>query len=385
MSKVIIHECSSYHLPELTAKINAGIQNLGGWEKFVRPGMNVLLKVNLIGPKTSESAAVTHAEFVRAITRILKDRGCNVWIGDSAGGSIAGIAPTARALEVSGLQKVAVEEAAELKNFDREGVIAVLSTVDPLQRMYLAKPLFEADLVINLPKLKTHMSSIYTGAYKNLYGCIPGLRKAEYHKIAPTPQALGEVLLDIHRSVKAGLHIMDAVTAMDGTGPTSGKVYPAKKILISTDPLALDTVATAMIGLKITELPIFDAARSQNTGCSDLSNIEIGGDYTAIPMLHGFKTPRQSNSGTNRSRMLTCIINFFKTRPQININICKKCNVCVESCPVQAIDRETKKIDYPKCIECLCCHELCMYQAVDLKNDHSLAALITALFKIGSR
>lgn len=384
MNKVIIHECPSYDLPELTAKINAGIEALGGWEKFIHPGMKVLLKVNLIGPKSSGTAAVTHAEFVRAITRILKAQGCHVWIGDSSGGAIAGIAPTARAFEVSGLQKVADEEAAVLKNFDREGVVAVPSKTVPGQSMYLAKPLFEADLVINLPKFKTHMSAIYTGAYKNLFGCIPGLRKAEYHKIAPTPHALSEILMDIHRGTKIGLHIMDAITAMDGTGPTSGHIYPAHKILFSTDPLALDTVATAMIGLKIAELSIFDAARSQNLGCSVLTDIEIGGDYNVIPVLHGFQTPRQNRSGTNRSKMLTHIINFLKTRPQINLKVCKQCNVCVESCPVQAIDRETKKIDYPKCIECLCCHELCMAQAVDLKNDHRLAGLLMALFKMDS-
>jgi uncharacterized protein (DUF362 family)/Pyruvate/2-oxoacid:ferredoxin oxidoreductase delta subunit len=382
MSKVIIQECPSYELTELTAKINAGLNELGGWDRFIRPGMKVLLKVNLIGPKASETAAVTHAELVRALARILKARGCTVWIGDSAGGAIAGIAPTAKAFEVSGLKKVADEEGVALKNFDREGVFAVSPRRDPNQKMYLAKPLFDADLVLNLPKLKTHSGCSYTGAIKNLFGCIPGLRKAEYHKLAPSTRQLGEVLANIHQCSKVDLHIMDAVTAMDGRGPTSGTVYHAGKILISADPLALDTVAAKMIGLDITKIPFFDAARARNLGCFELAKIEIAGDYQSIPVLHGFKLPRPVDTGNRSSKILGKIIDFFKTRPIVNVSLCKQCNVCVNSCPVQVIDRETKKIDYSKCIECLCCHELCMYHAIILKNDNRIAAILTGLFRL---
>lgn len=96
MSKVIIQECKHYDLEIMIAKINAAIDLLGGWDQFVKPQDRVLLKVNLIGPKTSETAAVTHSEFVRAVVRILKGLNCEVWIGDSSGGAIAGIAPTAQ-------------------------------------------------------------------------------------------------------------------------------------------------------------------------------------------------------------------------------------------------------------------------------------------------
>ena len=107
MSKVIIQECKSYDLDSLIEKLNSGMGKIGGWDKFVKPNDKVLLKPNLIGAKPSESAAVTHSEFVRAVTRILKQRGCTVWIGDSAGGALAGIAPTVRALQVAGYERVA--------------------------------------------------------------------------------------------------------------------------------------------------------------------------------------------------------------------------------------------------------------------------------------
>lgn len=381
MTRVIISECRQYNLELLEEKLNAGIALLGGWDRFVSAGMKVLLKVNLIGPKSPETAAITHPEFVRALTRILKGRGCEVWIGDSSGGAIAGIAPTARSFVASGLEQLAREEGAEIKNFDREGAAAVIPASGLGEEMYLAKPMFAADFVINLPKLKTHSATIYTGAVKNLFGCIPGLRKAEYHRLAPDPRDFGQVLADIHQAVKVGLHIMDGVTAMEGEGPTAGSVYPAGKLLFSTDPLALDTVAAAMLGLGIEDIPILKTARARNLGESNLAEIEIAGDYTSPPGLRGFKLPKRLRYVKPRNyKVVIRVIDLLKARPRVNLKSCKHCNMCVESCPVQAIDRETKKINYNICIECMCCHELCEHKAVELRKDNPLLDVLSRAF-----
>ncbi len=231
MSKVIIKECESYDLKTMLQKIDDGIGKMGGWGKYVKPKDKVLLKVNLIGPKTSATAAITHCDFVRAMTILLREHGCTVWIGDSSGGAIAGIAPTARSMKVAGYAKVARDEGAIIKNFDREGVVGTTRESKPEQSMYLAKPIFDADVVINLPKLKTHTAGIFTGAVKNVFGCIPGLRKAEYHRMAPDPENFGEIIADIHQAGRFHLHIMDGITAMQGEGPTAGDVYKANKII----------------------------------------------------------------------------------------------------------------------------------------------------------
>lgn len=381
MSKVVIKECKDYNLENIIEKLNSGIELIGGWESFVSPGMKVLLKVNLIGPKTPDSAAVTHSEFVRALTKILKEKGCTVWIGDSAGGAIGGIAPTKHSFIVSGLEKVAIDEGAEIKNFDKEGVVEV--KLQNGKSMHIAKPMFDADLVINLPKLKTHMSAVYTGAVKNVFGCIPGLKKAEYHKIAPSPKEFAKVIADINSSIKIGLHIMDGIIAMDGEGPTAGGVYQAHKMLISKDPVALDIVASKMIGLDIEDVPILLAARDRELGEGNLKNIELVGDYKEIPILKGYKLPnRLKKVSNNNYKLLSKLIDFLKVRPRVNQKVCKKCNMCVESCPVGAIDKETKYIDYTKCIECMCCHELCMHKAIELKQDNPLAG---AIMKIAGR
>ena len=381
MSKVVIKECANYEMENLMEKINSGMDLLGGWEAFVKPGMKVLLKVNLIGPKPPASAAVTHCEFVRAIARILHHRGCTVWIGDSAGGAIGGFSPTMQSLEIAGLNQVAAEEHAQIKNFDKEGAVDTGRSCHCLDKLYLAKPLFEADLIINLPKFKTHSFGIYTGAVKNVFGCIAGLRKAKYHKAAPDPRAFGEILADIHEAVQIGLHIMDGVTAMEGEGPTAGGVYPAHKILLSTDPLALDAVAVNMMGLRIEDIPILQAAVERKLGESAAEKIEVCGDYAVPPLLPDFQLPKRFVSIKQRNyKFIVKFIDLLKTRPKINLKKCRHCNTCVDSCPVHAIDKETKNIDESVCIECMCCHELCPYAAVELKRVNAVARLLAKIY-----
>lgn len=382
MVQVVIKDCDTYQMDCLLKRIEDGIELLGGWEKFVSPGMKVLLKVNLIGPKKPDTAAITHPEFVRALARILIKRGCTVWIGDSSGGAIAGMALTAQAFVTSGLKKVADEEGAVIKNFDKEGAIQVIPGSGYVERMYLARPLFDADFIINLPKLKTHSAGIYTGAVKNLFGCIPGLVKAEYHRLAPNPEDLGVIIADIHQATRVGLHIMDGITAMQGEGPTAGQVYRAGKILFSCDPLALDTVATAMIGMDVEDVPILISARERQLGESALDKIRLVGDYSSPPRLRKFRYPKRfRTSRPGNHALLVKLIDFLKARPRVNPKLCKGCNICVESCPVQAIDPETKIINYSTCIECMCCHELCLHKAVELRRNHRLADILIRLYQ----
>ena len=382
MTKVIVQECESYEVNQIMNQINGGIEALGGWSQFVKPLDRVLLKVNLIGPKPPESAAITHFDFVRAIVRILRVQECEVWIGDSSGGAIAGIAPTAQAFQVSGLEQMAKEEGALIKNFDKEGAVEVPRTSKSGETMFLAKPLFDADVVINLPKFKTHSMGIYTGAVKNVFGCLPGLRKAKYHRDAPAPEAFGAILADIHQALPISLHIMDGIVAMQGEGPTAGDPYPAKKILISRDPMALDTVAMSMIGLHPEEVPILSEAIAQEIGASVLEEIEIVAKPESLLQLENFQLPKRYQSTKKQSySSLIRVIDFLKTRPEVNRKKCVNCNMCVESCPVEAIDRETKRIDYEICIECLCCHELCHYEAVELKRKNLMARVMMKFYR----
>ena len=368
-TRVALMDCEAYDTALLMNKINKAVALLGGFSQWIHPGMNVLLKVNLIGPMPPESAAVTHAEFVRAVVRLLQPLGCTVWIGDSSGGAIGGKAQTGRSFAVSGLEAVAQEEGAVIKNFDREGLVEVQTGSGV---MHLAKPVFDADFVINLPKLKSHLLATYTGAVKNLYGCVPGQMKATYHKQAQSAREFGEVICAINKHVSPGLHILDGVVAMDGQGPTSGKPYAAGKILAAADPLALDAVAVRMLGRDIRELPLYAASVREHIGVSDLGRIEVFGDYDTPPRLLGFKLPRVMGAEKAPGNIFGRMIDLMRTRPVVDEAVCKRCNVCVESCPVEAIDKATKRIDYEACIGCMCCHEMCTYHAVKLVRANPL-------------
>lgn len=376
--KVAVMECSSYDLDGLMQVIDSGVELAGGWERYVQPGSKVLLKVNMIGPEKPETAVTTHPEMLRAVIRLLKRLGCTVWVGDSSGGAMEGKAVTKESFRVTGFEAVAAQEGAEFKNFDAEGVIRV-HVKRTGQTIYVAKPMFEADMVINLPKLKTHTGQVYTCALKNMFGCIPGMKKAEYHKNHPRSADFAEAIVDIDESVNVGLTIVDAVMSMEGDGPTGGTPCRTNKIIIGGDMTAVDMAGAAMIGLESDEVPIIKAAAARNIGCTSIDDIEIVGDWTEIPVYVGFKLPKTMNrlaAGPAAGIALPAAVDFMKVRPVVNESKCKGCNMCVESCPVKAIDRTTKRVNYSICIECMCCHELCLHHAVELKRQNALARML---------
>ncbi|HZW83953.1 MAG TPA: DUF362 domain-containing protein, partial [Candidatus Deferrimicrobium sp.] len=127
MTKVAILQCSHYDQQQIRSALDRGITPLGGWNRYIKPGQKVLLKVNLIGPCPPSQAATTHPEVVRALIRICREHGCEVWVGDSAGGAIAGMAPTAKGMKVAGFEAVAQEEGAKIINFDKAGAVEIAS------------------------------------------------------------------------------------------------------------------------------------------------------------------------------------------------------------------------------------------------------------------
>ena len=366
--KVSIINCGQYDETLVRQAVTRAVDSLGGWSAFVQPGDLVLLKPNMIGPRSPEQAATTHPVVVKAIVQILQELGCTVWIGDSAGGAIGGLAPTAQAFTACGYTQVAAETGALLKNFDAAGTFPVTSKVITFRKGYhLAAPPFEADVVINLPKLKTHSAALYTGALKNLFGLVPGLFKAEFHRQAPTNEEFAKVIADINLNTPVQLTIMDAIVGMEGAGPTAGTPREVGLVLASTDRVALDVIAARLIGLDPQAVPIINIAGQQGLGELAAEKITIVGDYQEQPRLDGYRLPPGRNYNPRLAKFfLNVVVRMLKRRPEVDQASCRRCNICVENCPVQAIDPETRKIDYGTCIECLCCHELCPHSSVAL-------------------
>ncbi|NOY77369.1 MAG: DUF362 domain-containing protein [Calditrichaeota bacterium] len=357
---VAVHSCSSYSLPEVENAIRKVLSEMGGIEAFVRPGDRVLLKPNLLAAHPPEKAVTTHPAVVEAVARLVQEAGGQVWIGDSPSGSIRGIK---RFWKVSGFLEVAERVGAELVSFET-GALSL--KVKNGRRYFLSKWVEDADVVINLPKFKTHNLMLFTGAVKNMYGTLPGLQKGDFHRLAPHPADFAKILLDVYELTRPTLSIMDGIIGMEGNGPAAGQSRKVGLIFASTDAVALDVVASFLMGYSPESLPTVREARERGTGATGWKAIE-----TSVPDLESlripdFKLPSNWKIRVIPKPILKALGRVLWTRPAADPKKCIGCSICVENCPVDAMRLVNKipVIDYKKCINCLCCDEICPENAM---------------------
>lgn len=378
--KVSLVRCASYNQEAVNSSVEQALAMIGGIGRFVKPGQKVLLKVNALTPKPPEAAVTTHPAIIKAVVGQVKKAGGIPLVGDSSGGMIAGQAPTKQTFHVSGIARAAEEAGAELINFDVSGVEPINAT-GPIRILHLAKPVLEADVVISLPKLKTHSAAVFTGAVKNMYGCIPGFRKAEYHRMVPKLKDFSELLVDIFAAARPVLVIMDAIVGMEGNGPSAGKPREVGLVVASEDSVAVDAVASSIIGLNPFDVHSTRIAHKRGLGVGELSGIEIQGLNLAEVKIHDFDLPSNAMLETAPGFIISGVLSLLKARPEINSSTCAGCRFCVESCPVEAMDMKGKvpSIDYKKCISCLCCQELCPQKAVEMKQLNPLGRALSGV------
>ena len=190
-TKVSFVKCETYTREEVFLAVKRAVDLCGGMGSFVKPGERILLKPNLLSAKEPERHITTHPEVVRALIRLVREAGATPLLGDSPGGAIKGVA---RVWEKTGMKKLADEERVELVNFETIGSVEKEISHPRIRSIHVSKAVLNCDGIINIPKLKTHALMVFTGCVKNLYGIIPGLRKAEYHKLAPFPDEFGHLL-----------------------------------------------------------------------------------------------------------------------------------------------------------------------------------------------
>jgi uncharacterized protein (DUF362 family)/Pyruvate/2-oxoacid:ferredoxin oxidoreductase delta subunit len=354
---VAIIRCDTYDLDIVRSAITALLAPLGGIGRFVRPGMRVLLKPNLLSAADLEKAVTTHPAVVQAVAELAQGAGGIALIGDSPGGPVENAAQVWR---VSGMADVAAQTGATLVPFSKVAWKR-LNGADYL----LAHPVFDADLIINLPKLKTHTLALYTGAVKNLFGAIPGSRKRELHLRAPGIQDFSRVLVDVLELVRPGLTILDGVIGQEGDGPgTGGTPRRYGCLAASADPVALDTVITAAMGFRPGEVLHLAEAGGRGLGNAEMGTIQIEGDRQALdfgrvrlPGSHWyFRAPAWVSAPLYRSARL---------RPQLTPALCASCGRCAEACPREAIVLDgLPRFDLERCVGCLCCAEICPQGAI---------------------
>jgi len=347
-------KCTNYEQKKVDNAVRKAINLLGF--KF-KKGMKVLIKPNVVGsfPKT-QLATTTNPALVEAVCKILKKYNCKIFIGDSPFMDPEG------SFKASGIDKVA-KKYGELAIFEQMKLFKIRDRKAKfLKDFNMAKIIRDADLIINMPKLKTHMLTKYTGAIKNLYGCIPGGLKQKLHLRAKKDKDFSNLLSDIYQNVKPELTIMDAVVGMEGNGPSAGKAIKVGLILASKNGVALDIAASKMIGIKPeTMLTIKEAVKRKLYSGWKFNVVGIG-------KLPKFKFRLPTSKAKSGAKKL--VSNLFKEKPiVVNEKKCIKCGLCASRCPAKAITLKPYPIiDKKKCIRCYCCIEICPQHVLYLKE-----------------
>lgn len=363
-AKVAIIRAHEYDRAQIRSALEQGLALIGGWNHLIKPGDDVFVKVNhLPPPSPPERAIVTHPVFVEAVLDLLKETGAAITVGDDIRAS------DEDGFRTSGYRAMCERAGVELVNLKQSGFVKVRCNGHRLETIYLAKAVADADVVINLPKLKTHSLTLLTGGVKNLYGTIPSGLRTRFHGDHPRLEDFCQVLVDIFATAKPMLTIMDGIVAMEGEGPAGGKPRNLGLILASQDAVALDAAAGRIIGLDPTEVLTTRIAHERGLGVGDLRNIEVVGERIESVSLPDFSLPA-SAAGRFVQQLPRSLSQFFvrllTIRPRVVTQNCVGCAACQNACPVGAIAvRKGKaKIDRSICIQCMCCHEVCRYNAI---------------------
>lgn len=366
-AKVAIVGCSSYDYEAVERAVERGINLLGGVEKFASKGEKILFKPNVLWPTDPAKCVITHPAVMKAAATIFSRTGAVLQYGDSP----AAIHKTFPTMKKSGYVDALSEIPIELVSFENGKNVSFADGICA-KVLNIANAILEADGVINLPKLKTHGLTRLTGAVKNLYGCIPGFTKGEYHARHPDVYDFSNLLVDIARYVKPRLHIMDAIEAMEGNGPQSGTPKKLGVLLFSEDPVALDTVACMIIDLPKEFVPTIAAGVKAGLGKDYIEEIEMVGDDINSFIDKKFKVVKQPPVKIPSNPILRNIKRFFIPRPVIIKTRCISCGRCVDACPLNPKAIEKKKrfpvYNYQRCIRCYCCQEVCPAKAIEIKN-----------------
>ncbi|MFH1683398.1 MAG: DUF362 domain-containing protein [Candidatus Margulisiibacteriota bacterium] len=395
-SKVSIAICPDYEQSKVDKAVRQSLALLGGLSLIIKPGQKVLLKVNALMDSEPELAVTTHPAIVSAVIKEVHKLGAKAYVGDSPGNVAANIEKT---MEKTGFLKAVQEAGAEILNFQKAKIADVPSPSNNkrINILKIAQAVLDADVIINLPKLKTHGWTLYTGAIKNMFGSVPGFFKSKYHIFAPQPHEFSEMLVDILEITKPQLNIMDAVIGMEGAGPSAGQKRQMGAIMASTDAVALDAVCSTAIGYKPFDIDTTKIAHQRNLGQGDLENIEVVGTSLSKITQPDWKHASSTYSLTRLipnwlNFLFRPITRFMRVDPIIMQEKCTKCLICVKNCPAETIKTHplltqtlpspslnkrggikgsdfTVEIDLSKCIMCFCCHELCPYKAIKLKRS----------------
>jgi uncharacterized protein (DUF362 family) len=282
--KVVLTQCDDYNSNSLSEALKRQFNLLGGLEKYVKKSDTVLLKPNFIAPKSRGRAAQTDPSILIETAKLIKDFGAKPFVGDSpAWSNVYHCASTLKLEEP--LKKLGVP----IRQLDMGKKI---KTGRDGTRVSFSSVALDADVIINLPKLKAHQQLVATIAVKNMYGAVSGKEKAFWHFAkGKNREQFCEFLIEIYKYLNPAFTIVDGITAMEGVGPIRGTPRHIGYLIGSTDAIACELICARMIGLEPEQLPIIRTAGRLGFGCRDFEEIEIVGDGLPEEMCTDFKIP----------------------------------------------------------------------------------------------
>ena len=374
MENVALLKCFEYDVDLIEEKLREGFQLLGGHEflkKLIPKDSKVLLKPNMLSVEEKGSPVVTHYAVFEAVIRIVKEYSNNVSFGDSPG-----FGDSRKAAEKSGLMEVANRYGVSFEDF-KEAVHVTLENSLLCKSWDIAKAAYEADVIISLPKLKTHAMAYFTGAVKNQFGCIPGTQKATWHTRMPDANNFCKMLLDLNTAVGTSFAILDGIIAMEGNGPKSGEPYKMNTLIMGQSLTAVDSTAVRLIGYdNPLDTPVLKQAQDSNWGAVLPKDINILGEDLDSMKAKDFMLCRK---GGNFHFINPQVSNFIRgmiaPNPTLIEGKCIGCGRCAEVCPekpaaivmIKKVDILNPKWNMHDCIRCFCCQELCPVGAIETK------------------
>lgn len=375
-SKVVLLPCGEYNEEKVYTLLKQGLDLLGGVDTLIPRNAKILLKPNLLKRAEVEKAVITHPVVVGAFARILRENGYeHIVLADSCGHGTtqAVIRGTGMDTYLEKYQIPAIDYSEGKKVDYPQGIQA--------KEFILPKELLEQDCVISLSKMKTHALERITGAVKNSYGFVYGFHKAKGHTQYPSADSFARMLIDLNKCVAPKLYVMDGIVAMEGNGPGSGDPVPMNVMLMSTDPVALDSVFSRLVYLKPEMVPTNYHGEKMGLGTwkeEEIALLTPDGEISMSEAVKEYGNPKFNVDRTEvRKNIWTRMagaLNIFQKKPYIESDKCVRCGICVQSCPVpgKAVDFRKGKdkppvYDYKKCIRCFCCQEMCPKKAIKVK------------------
>jgi uncharacterized protein (DUF362 family)/Pyruvate/2-oxoacid:ferredoxin oxidoreductase delta subunit len=330
-------------------------------------GKTILLKPNILSDDEPIKATTTHPVVVEAVITYLQSKGATVLVGDS---------PTFDTRkftgEKCGIRQIVSKCGATWVRFNEAAIIRKVGTAE----IKITALITKVDLIISLSKLKNHELMILSGAIKNIFGFVPAFNKAMQHVKYPGRYKFGEFFVDLEETIKPHFHIMDGIVAMEGPGPGNGYPKKVNVLLASVNPLALDIIASRILGYNPLDIPTNKIALDRGILLKNIDDIIIKGTDPETIVVRDFKRiDKGSEAGIifKYFRKKIPFLRRFNERPVFNSNLCIGCSKCIDICPVKILRYDNKKknkilVDDAKCIHCYCCHEVCRERAIEIKR-----------------